>query len=224
MSNSYSKTIEYKAECYEPDPFSPVEATYKGRFWFHHTSDTVTWERTGPDNDVFESRMVMSNQEYDALERAAFDCYKESESYQREQERGADLEEELKKYKAGVVAALEAMENNYRRGKDTLREMIDADQELSKLDPSRTKPGVVVRKYIDLVFLSANMLHKVRYAFKNAGLPVATVTGPPVLLVEPDTSPGRTDQPSLPQPQSPSQPGLLPESQTRHLTDPGIAD
>lgn len=116
MSHSFSKVIDYQGDYYKEGDWSPSTSRYMARIHFHHTSDTVSWQRTDPlaENmrSMFKDRLVMSNEEYDALVEA-------------------------------IKSELEGQ---------------------------------------------------------------------------------RTDQPSQPQPQSPSQPGLLPESQTRHLTDPGIAD
>lgn len=156
MSTSHSKTIEYEGDYYPPEmkSYDPERRKYKARFSFHHTSDTVSWERADPDApEVFKDRLLMSGEEYDALHEAVMD--------------GST---ELKQFRAGVEAVLGTMERNSKRAEAALREAMKGSDQ----------------KFIDHCSARCHeanrMLSNVRYAFADAGLPVAKVRGEPKLL------------------------------------------
>jgi hypothetical protein len=67
MSSTYSKVVEFTADHYPENSYSPVTAEFKARLHYHHTSDTVSFEVWGPDNKQFVDRFVLCNDKFDAL-------------------------------------------------------------------------------------------------------------------------------------------------------------
>lgn len=67
MSHSYSNVIEFTADHYPKDSYSPVTGKFKARLHYHHTSDTVAFQLWGPDDKSFVDRFCLCNDKFDAL-------------------------------------------------------------------------------------------------------------------------------------------------------------
>lgn len=93
--------------------------------------------------------------------------------------------EELKLYRAGVEAVLGTVEREKKRADQALSSQLEIEKQVNeKLFGKDYQP----MESDSLIRVSAQshqagrILSNVRYAFKNAGLPVATISGEPKLL------------------------------------------
>lgn len=68
MSNSFSQIVKYTR--LGTGYYNDLDQEIEGRWHFHHTSDTVTWQTRKVGETLWHDRLVVSNEEYDALKAA----------------------------------------------------------------------------------------------------------------------------------------------------------